>query len=66
MSQPVPSMPSGEALRRISRRSGSMSAPPTIGVSTGPGAMQLTRTPWLAWSTAIARESAITAPLEAE
>ena len=35
----------------------------SIGVSTEPGAIELTRTPYAASSTAIARQSALSAPL---
>src|SRR4051812_32421602 len=40
--------------------------PEAIGVNTGPGAMQLTRTPSLAWSIAIAWVRPMTAAFEVE
>ena len=45
--------------------SGSPSRSAVMGVRTGPGATAFTRTPWGAASTAAARVSAETAPLEA-
>src|SRR5262245_25536067 len=66
MSQPVPSMPRAEAFFRPARAVSLLPRPYTIGVYTGPGATQFTRMPSRPWSTAIARVSAITAPLDAE
>src|SRR3954451_24575919 len=67
MSQAVPSVPSGDVLARSARRSADMSpGPEAMGVNTGPGAMQLTRTPSFAWSIAMAWVRAITAPFEVE
>src|SRR5512143_3861345 len=67
MSQAVPSVPRGDVLARSARRSGDMPpAPDAIGVNTGPGAMQLTRTPSFAWSIAMACVRPITAAFEVE
>src|SRR6185436_3593430 len=67
MSQAVPSVPRGDVVARRARRSGDMPpGPEAIGVNTGPGAMQLTRTPSFAWSIAIACVRPMTAALEVE
>src|SRR6185436_20662297 len=67
MSHAVPSVPRGDVVARSARRSGDMPpGPEAIGVNTGPGAMQLTRTPSFAWSIAMACVRAITAPFEVE